>query len=147
MKYIHLSNRGSVLVDDEDYAWLSQWKWRRGTNGYAVRSTCYEKQPSSIAMHRAILNFPPKPLEVDHINRNRLDNRRSNLRIVEKAVNLRNRGLSKNNWSGVKGICWDKTREKWQVLVTVAPKKRITVGFYDLFADAKAVLAKTQPSI
>lgn len=67
--------------------------------GYAVRS----EGGRPILMHRVIASAPPG-LEVDHINRNRLDNRRSNLRLTDYTGNMRNCSRNRRNTSGYKGV-------------------------------------------
>ncbi len=58
--------------------------------------------------------------DIDHINRNRLDNRINNLREVSRQCNLRNCVVSKRNSSGIIGVCWDRDRKKWQAKIEVA---------------------------
>ena len=65
-------------------------------------------------MHRVILNAPPG-VEVDHINGNGLDNRRSNLRLATRAQGQANRGRFKSNKSGYKGVHFDKQLGKWKL--------------------------------
>ena len=76
MKKIKLTQGKYAIVDDEDFAYLNQWRWYYHNN-YAVHTN---KNKSRIYMHRFILNTPKKMFS-DHINGNGLDNRRSNLRI------------------------------------------------------------------
>jgi len=73
--------------------------------------------------------------ETDHINRNTIDNRYSNLREVSTACNQRNRGNPCNNTSGVKGVCWSKKSNKWGASVMVSKKTKY-LGLYDDFDDA-----------
>ena len=64
-------------------------------------------------MHRAIMQ-PAKGMDVDHINGNRLDNRRSNLRVVTRSQNLTNRkGAMPKSKTGIRGVCFDKARGQW----------------------------------
>jgi hypothetical protein len=86
MAIIHLKNGAHAIVDDEDYEWLSQYKWHLSSDGYA--KTCINDE--TIYMHRFILN-PPKGMWSDHINRNRLDNHRHNLRVVTPRENAQNK--------------------------------------------------------
>jgi hypothetical protein len=65
-------------------------------------------------MHRQILGVSVGG-EIDHINRDRLDNRRGNLRKVTRRENCANRGLSRNNTSGHPGI-WGQCG-KWKASV------------------------------
>lgn len=81
--YIRLSQGRFVLVDAADYDFLMQRKWHL-LNNYAYSST---KRPT-ISMHRLLTNAP-KGSVVDHINANKLDNRRCNLQVVTMAENTR----------------------------------------------------------
>ena len=65
----------------------------------------------------------------DHINRNALDNRRENLRQATKCENMRNRSLFANNKSGVTGVHWDQSREKWMASVKINKKNKHLGGF------------------
>lgn len=117
MKEIPLTKGKVALVDDEDYGWLSAFRWCalqvRCHRFYVVRNVPRgEGRRGTIYMHRAIA-CPPAGLQVDHINGDSLDNRRLNLRVATNAQNNRNRGVSKNNTSGFKGVCWDGQTKKW----------------------------------
>ena len=90
IKKIKLSQGKFALVDAEDYDYLMQWCWCavKGTNTfYAARN---DKFTGTTKMHRVIMNAP-KGMEVDHINRDGLDNRKENLRIVTRRGNQSNR--------------------------------------------------------
>ena len=118
-----LLTRGRVtIVDDEDYDWLNQWKWVFDSGGYASRTL------NHIMMHRVIMD-PPEGVFVDHRNRNKLDNRRSNLRLCTKSQNNMNQSKRRDNTSGYVGVCWFKPRKKWRVEIRVEGK-RIFVGSY-----------------
>jgi len=67
-------------------------------------------------MHRVILDAPPA-VEVDHINRNGLDNRRANLRLATRAENTRNAKLSRRNTSGFRGVSFDHFSGRWLAIV------------------------------
>lgn len=79
-----------AIVDDEDYAELSQYTWHWQAPDYATRT----ENGKTIAMHRQILGTGPD-VETDHINGNGKDNRRKNLRVCTHAQNMRNRGAYK----------------------------------------------------
>jgi hypothetical protein len=112
MKMIPLTQGQCALVDDEDFEWLSNYKWcayhpkrRRPGCWYAHRGI-YIKGPRTIrdiAMHRAILNAPRGTI-VDHRDGNGLNNQRSNLRLCNGSQNGFNRAANVNSKSGLKGI-------------------------------------------
>lgn len=108
MKKIKLTQNKYALVDDEDFERVNQYKWHCSACGYAM---C-RKGKHLIYMHHSILDIP-KGMFVDHINRNGLDNRKSNLRIVTHSQNMINRKFQKNNKSGVTGIRWNKKDKRW----------------------------------
>lgn len=78
--------------------------------------------------------------EIDHINLKRSDNRWCNLRQASRKENGWNRGMNKNNSSGVKGVYWHKKANKWCVEIMVN-KKKIYLGLYEDLALAKIVRA------
>lgn len=105
MREITLTTGQIALVDDEDFVFLSRHNWYHYFGGYARRID----GGKLVLMHRFIMNAPDDA-EVDHINGNRLDNRRANLRIVTAAQNQWNRGRPANNTSGCKGVTKHKGR-------------------------------------
>lgn len=137
MKTIPLRNGSYAIVDDGDYAFLMQWKWRMTTLGYAVRTI--PKTSKVIWMHR-VVNKTPDGFETDHINENRLDNRRSNLRTATHAQNTYNR-LDKRNTSGHKGITWHKKGSKWLVQIRHKGQQHY-LGLYSDFDEASKAYEK-----
>lgn len=116
MRQIKLTRGQFALVDDEDYEYLSQFKWQVTINKnkpnsyYATRSFPINGVWKSIGMHREIMNASANTL-VDHIDGNSLNNQKQNLRICTQAENLRNRGKNKSNTSGYKGVYFNG--KKW----------------------------------
>ena len=93
MKEINLTQGKVALVDDEDYEYLNQWKWyacKDYKTYYAQRNGYVNGKRRNIFMHKVILN-PPTGLEVDHIDRDGLNNVRSNLRLATRQQNSFNR--------------------------------------------------------
>jgi hypothetical protein len=87
------------LVDDDiaERPYVTENRWTLDRSGYVVMSS------GNYLLHRVVLQ-PGKGQVVDHINHDKLDNRRINLRICTSKENLRNRVVHKNNMSGIKGV-------------------------------------------
>lgn len=97
MKEIELTQGKVTQVDDEDFEYLSQWKWHY-SNGYAARSP--KMFHNKIWMHREIMQTP-KEMDTDHIDSNGLNNQKSNLRICTPSQNSRNRKKREGKYKGV----------------------------------------------
>ncbi len=78
----------------------------------------------------------PHPLEVDHEDRNSLNNSVDNLRLVGRVLQGQNRGTPSNNKSGVKGVSWRKDKSKWQAYIRVDDKKQKYLGHYATLKEA-----------
>ena len=133
---IALTQGRQAAVSPEDYDYLSQWKWCYA-NGYAKRGVYNAGSKVTVLMHRVVLErmgFKDFK-DTDHINRDRADNRRSNLRPATRTENGRNRGPQRNNKSGFKGVHWDKRLGKWQARIRVNGKN-IHLGYFDNLQDA-----------
>lgn len=117
MKLIRLTRGLSAKVDDSDFESLSRHKWCADHKGYAIR----RKGSAQVYMHKEILSAP-ESFQVDHINQDKRDNRRSNLRIASKAENNRNRPIQANNKSGFKGVGLSR-RGKWEAHIKVSGKQ------------------------
>lgn len=145
MKKILISQKHVVLVDDIDYLMISKYKWtvkqKPNKRYYALRSSQKSDnlsiwQKTTISMHQQILNFPKK--QIDHINHNGLDNRRSNLRICDQTQNNANSRLPITNTSGYRGICFCKQTRQFMAQINYH-KHRIYLGrFNDPIDAAKA---------
>jgi hypothetical protein len=137
MKEIALSNGKIALVDDEDYDYLSQWKWCYDGN-YATRSVWNGKikRKKKIYMHRALI-VPIKGLEVDHINRNKLDNQRCNLRVCSSQENQLNK-LKNKNRVYPKGVYWCNKKRRYRVRGTFEKRTKHIGDFIDILDAAKA---------
>jgi len=142
MKIIKLTKGALTIVDDEDYILLSKNKWHLHSGGYASCKGTRVNNPkrSSIYMHRLIMGCP-KDMEIDHINGNKLDNRRRNLRICTTSQNAMNRTIQSNNTSGHKGVSWCKTHKIWKCYIR-KQNKTIHLGHYKNIEDAKKTYVK-----
>lgn len=120
MKYITLSTGIKTIVDDEDYEKFGNINWQsrpKRSGIYAARTIRYgnrkDNKKRSIYLHRLIVDAKLEDF-VDHINRDTLDNRKSNLRIVTRSENFLNAGKFRRKTSSkYKGVSFDKNRNKW----------------------------------
>lgn len=120
---IMLAGGQITIVDAADFDWLNQWKWHYQSPGYVGRyGGGGRKNRITILMHRVICGALTG-FEVDHINGDGLDNRRSNLRICTHAQNLRNQKHKASNTSGYKGVYLCKCTGRWRAGITVNYKK------------------------
>lgn len=135
MKKISLSQGKSAIVDDQDFEWLNNYTWCF-QHGYAKRNIyingSYSKKSPKykvIWMHR-LINKTPKGFDTDHIDRNKLNNQRNNLRTVTRSQNKLNVGLSKKNTSGYLGVYFSKVESKWKAQINWNGK-RYSLGTFD----------------
>lgn len=133
MKKIKLTRGKYALVDDEDFEKLNQHKWFFDGR-YAARDIGGRKNKKRILMHRLINNTNGN-LDTDHINQNKLDNRRHNLRDATRSQNNVNSKLRKDNMSGFKGVVYDKTCKKWRAYIGI-DGKQLSLGYYKYFGAA-----------
>ena len=114
----------TVLIDDEDYPKVSKYIWHIMALGY-INGSVKNKR---FYLHRFIMNAPSNKV-VDHINGNKLDNRKCNLRLCSIRDNVLNCKISKNNKSGTSGVSFRKDRGKYRSYIMVN-RKQIFLGYY-----------------
>ena len=116
----------ALLVDDEDYEFMSQFKW------YAKEDRNGDITPTaSLPAHRLIVPYTL----TDHVNGNKFDNTRDNLREATPRQNSWNRGLRSDSRHGYKGIHWYTERQKFRARIQVGTK-RLVSNYYDSAIDA-----------
>lgn len=126
---IHLTQQRSTIVDRVDFTYLMQWKWYFH-NGYAVRQAGGRKNKKMILMHRVIMQTP-RTMITDHINGDKLDNRRCNLRLCTRKQNQQNQKIVRGGTSKFKGVRWSKRENKW-----IAKIEQKHLGCFLLETDA-----------
>jgi hypothetical protein len=138
MKEIPLTRGYVALVDDADFDWLSQFSWQavlaKRKDG-SIRDVHARRGDNSIKkhffMHREILGATNPKLDVDHKDRNGLNNQRGNLRLATRSQNSANGRHRINNKSGFKGVYWDGRWGKWQAQITAKGKLKHLGYFVD----------------
>lgn len=128
-------NGGSFIVDTEDFLLVSDKYWMLGKRGYPVYRTSRKCKEGSkqICLHRLIMNFPKG--DVDHINGEKTDNRRCNLRVCSHQQNMFNQRLRKNNSTGYIGVSYLKAAGKYEAYLHHNYRK-INIGLFNTAEDA-----------
>jgi hypothetical protein len=134
-KTIELSRGEIATVDDEDYEYLSQWKW--SFNGkYAFRNPMTNGKQQPTYMHRIIAKTP-EGMVTDHINRDRLDNRKENLRAISQSENCLNKSIRSDNKSGFIGVRKNGEKFTARVCKKIGSKtKEIYLGTFNTALEA-----------
>lgn len=130
MKIVPLTKGQFAKVSDEDYERVMQHSWCMHARGYAKAriNTKY------VLMHRWIMGAKDGE-QLDHINHDKTDNQRENLRFCTSSQNHANRGAAICNTSGYKGVAWKKDKKKFRARIEVN-YKNIHLGYFDDPADA-----------
>ncbi len=126
MKLIQISKMKSAMVDDEDYPVLSRIRWHLTEHGYVGHTRFY--------MHQLIMGFPVGGI-VDHIDRDRVNNQKHNLRLVTTQHNTMNRTGQPSSASGMKGVFFRKQLKSkpWMASITktiAGDKKTHYIGYF-----------------
>lgn len=128
MKKIKLTQGKFALVDDEDFEKINQHQWWYSRHGYAMRTIHFgprsRPQKRNVSMHRELLGLTHRSVLVDHVDGNKLDNTRANLRLSTKSTNGCNRGPTRKNKSGYKGVYKHPQCNRWQSTIRVKGKTR-----------------------
>lgn len=141
----HKNKIYETIIDIDDFNWIKDidCKWYLNKSGNN-RELLYAYAVANIAgkrcylhLHRLILGLDNNTsIQVDHINSNGLDNRKSNLRKVTMAENMQNWRTQKNNSSGILNVYWDKRTSTWRVSLRVN-RKSIYGGYFKNIEDAE----------
>lgn len=108
---LSLKRKTPILVDDEDFERFSQMSWHITRKGYAGTNIRVGKEFRGKLMHRLIIGEVPAGMVIDHINGDKLDNRRSNLRLLTNSENCSaQRKPHCRNTSGVRGVSFVRGR-------------------------------------
>jgi hypothetical protein len=107
-----------ALIDDADASLCEGPKWWL-INGYARQHRWLDGVVVRRAMHRLIMGCPVG-FEVDHINGNKLDNRRANLRLASHRQNCQNQRVYTRNTSGFRGVVYCRRTGRWRAKVVSA---------------------------
>lgn len=129
----------SILISYRDFNDVKLHSWSIDNKGYASAGW----NGRTVRLHSFIMK-PSGGKVVDHINRNKLDNRRENLRVVPKQINSWNHKIISTNKSGYNGVYWSKECNKWAVQISRNGCKK-HIGLFDSIEEA--VSARRQEEI
>lgn len=124
-------NDGSIALVDDCDAHLARFVWYRHTDGYVFR----RQDRKTILLHREILGISDPRVQVDHENRNPLDNTRTNLRRATNAENHQNLSNIGSGVSQYRGVSWNKNAGKWLAGAKLN-QRNYNLGYYDIEIDA-----------
>lgn len=122
------------LIDPDDYdKFVKDYRFSLKTDGYVKYSSSKDGLCNKL-LHRVIMGDPGGK-DIDHINRNPLDNRRDNLRICSHQQNTFNRTKYSNNTSGFKGVSFHKEKQKFRANINIDGKRK-HLGYFENAEDA-----------
>lgn len=143
MREIKTSTGPVVLVDDDDYEMLSKYRWHITAKGYVVRRPYVNGKKLKIVWMHRLVNKTPEGFITDHINHDKLDNRKCNLRTVTDAENMQNRSVSYKNKTGCSGVFLEPSG-RYRARIR-HQRKGIHLGMFDTAQEAtKAYKAKAK---
>lgn len=127
MAKLRISGNRESIIDPDDFVRFSDTKWHMAGKGYVKSRKGY--------LHRLIIGASNGE-EVDHINGDKLDNRRCNLRLASSNENKWNRGKQRGSYSSrFKGVSWHAASQSWRAQINVR-RKLINLGYYHSEIDA-----------
>lgn len=132
---VGFTNAGETFYfDKEDYDKIRDYIWFVSSDGYIVSSTRLDS--SKQRLHRLVVGCDDNALRVDHINHNKSDNRKNNLRIVTSSENLMNKRVGSNNQSGYTGVCYSSRKGGcWRAYIN-KDGKQYHLGYFDNIENA-----------
>ena len=138
VKKIKIYGGKITLVDDEDYDQLNQYKWQLDSSGKGegyARTNLYTNKKTIVKRMHQFLIDTPKGMQTDHIDRNSLNNQKSNLRIVTRSQNNMNRSKQNGCLHKYKGVKFHKKLDKWEARIK-KDKKLYYLGLFKNEIDA-----------
>jgi hypothetical protein len=150
MKKIKLTQGQVTLVDDIDYEYLSQWKWYANWDHNcfrAKRNLPIDGKRKALFIYTVIAErMGIDNTQIDHKDRNPLNNCRYNLRPATASQNGHNRGVQSDSTTGVKGVSFHKRAGKYTTRIKLHGKQH-HLGYFDTLDEAKKVVRKKREEL
>lgn len=125
------NEKSRALIDIEDVDKVKKYKWSEMGSGYATATYYKNGVKTGMLLHRLIMGLDNE-IDYDHIDGNRKDCRKSNLRPANKKENSRNRLKPNINSSGFTGVSWNKSKDMWKSYIQVNYKQKHLGYFYNI---------------
>jgi len=136
--FLPLSQGKTAVIDFEDFEKVRGFKYHYSTRGYAARNFPVQapgRRQTRSYLHHDIFGKVEAGLEIDHWDRNKLNNRRANLRAVTHIQNMANQGTRRNSKSGFSGVSWSSRAGKWLARVKLNGQSA-HVGYFNNAEEA-----------
>lgn len=129
--YSYTTNTGNKFYFDRDiYNKVKQYSWHENSNGYVVSSTYKGINGSAVFLHSLVLDVNNEDgLFIDHINGDKMNNLKSNIREVSYSQNAMNTGVRRDNRSGHRGLFYKKKSKTWFAYIN-KNKQRVNLGHF-----------------
>ena len=138
------TNNGDIFYfDKEDFDEISKYTWRVSHNGYMQTTITKRPIKKVVEMHSYIMHNCEDEIVVDHINRNKRDNRKNNLRLVNRSMNSFNIPKQTNNTSGKTGVSFNKKNNNYMAYIGYN-NKQIYLGSFFKYEDAVRAREKAE---
>lgn len=122
-------------INKEDKSKVEEYKWHATFENYVLSNRIF--------LHRLILNMFDMNILIDHKDRNPLNNMKENLRVCTASQNRQNIKIPSNNQSGVIGVFWDSTQNRWLAKLSINGNQKY-LGHYTIFEDAVKARKKAE---
>lgn len=128
-----------ILIDIADLRAVCSKKWFVDSVGYPTTTV----NGKNTRLHIFLLGKQPQSKVIDHINRNKLDNRRCNLRVCTQKENIQNASLKSTNKSGIAGVYFVPKTNKWRAQISLNSKTK-HIGIFSSFEEATQARKKAE---